>query len=326
MSGYPYSILRIVTSVLQCLGILLTFFRLWHRFSIRRFWWEDAWAAIASVCGIACLVSYWVQLKTSHSKPQVSVIAYWVYSFAFACAVWAVRMSILYSITRLLSPTKTNHCISIGVTVLFASLWGGIVGWKAYHCGSNLNWYSVSSHSCSMPRSNDIYELATDIISDAILVILPLHMLWNIKLPKNEQRRMILCIFSASIGVSFTSIFRAIYRLSRHSSQAVTASNFEVAICLIVCNLLVTITYFYRLVRKSEEDSSDDSDNHTTTDPVTAPYLTTVDLEHLGEYATNSNSDVSKQSQVTDLFHRNTESILPVAHSRNEASLIVTSQ
>ena len=39
--------------VVEGLAILLTLFRLLFRLQIQRFWWEDVWAAVMIVCGIA---------------------------------------------------------------------------------------------------------------------------------------------------------------------------------------------------------------------------------------------------------------------------------
>ncbi|KAH7907458.1 hypothetical protein BJ138DRAFT_970777, partial [Hygrophoropsis aurantiaca] len=274
----------VLATVLQCFAILLTFFRLWHRFSIQRFWWEDVWAAIAVLCSIASLVSsFWVHSQLKASR-DMSIFADWVYSIGFTCAVWAVRMSVLYSTIRLIPPAKTSRWIAISVTTLFVSLWGGIIVWKVYHCTPNLEWYDSPSRTCFMSRSSIFYEFATDVIADAILVALPLRMLWNIKLPQKQQRRMILCIFSSSMVVSFVSIFRAISRLSSNPSEVVPASNFEIAFCLIVCNLLVIVTYLYRRLRKNGEDNNIDTSTDIGTDPAsptTALHLTTIDLEHL---------------------------------------------
>ncbi|KAH7907009.1 hypothetical protein BJ138DRAFT_1161198 [Hygrophoropsis aurantiaca] len=316
------TILRILTTALQCFAILLTFFRLWHRFSIQRFWWEDVWAVVAVLCSIASLVSsFWVHWQFQASL-DMSIFAYWVYTIGFACAVWAVRMSVLYSTIRLISSAKTSRWIAISVTSLFALLWGGIVGWKVYYCAPNLEWYDSPSHTCFMPRSNVFYELATDVISDAILVALPLRMLWNIKLPQKQQRKMILCIFSSSMVVSFVSIFRAISRLSRRPSNTLPASNFEVACCLIVCNFLVIVTYLYRRFRTIEDDDSIDTsadtvtdpNSHTNTSPATALYLTTIDLEHLGESGPNSDSNASKDPRPLDLSIHSTSTSYPLHH------------
>ncbi|KAH7930235.1 hypothetical protein BV22DRAFT_83589 [Leucogyrophana mollusca] len=160
--------------------------------------------------------------------PEISIDAYWVYTFAFAGVIWAVRLSVLFSITRLIYPDNVSRFVAYVITTLFVLLWGGVVGSKAYWCGSNLSWYTRPSRSCSMPRSLDVYELSTDVISDAILVVLPLRILWSVKLPEDSQRRIILSIFSSSVVVTFTSIFRAVCRVMHLTDLTITASDFQV--------------------------------------------------------------------------------------------------
>ncbi|KAH7924623.1 hypothetical protein BV22DRAFT_1012917 [Leucogyrophana mollusca] len=291
----------VLTTVLQCFAIILTLFRVWYRVSIRRFWWDDSWAAMASLCGTICLVSDWMHV-TARTR-DISVIGCWVYFFAFASVVWAVRMSILYSLARLIYPEKRSRRIVLSVAALFVILWGGIITERAYICGSSLRWYNSGKQTCcNLPASMDIYELATDVVSDIILVAWPLRILWNIKLPSNSQRRMILSIFSSTIVVSLVSLFRAVCRLMQFGSLVLTASELEVAFCLIVCNLLVVVTYFYRFYKRNRAHETSGDSDATTSDsddymyPMTTQYLTTVDLEHLGEYETTTSQSKTKSS------------------------------
>ncbi|KAH7929008.1 hypothetical protein BV22DRAFT_160948 [Leucogyrophana mollusca] len=270
-----HTLLYVVTTVLQGLAILLTCFRLWHRISIRRFGREDTWAAVALLCGAACLISGSVYLSGSH---ETAIIAFWVYLFAFPCVVWAVRMSILYSITRLIPSSTSSSRIALGFSAFFVLLWALLVMQKAYKC-SNVCWYNSPSITCQLPHSMYIYELATDVVSDMILVALPFRMLWNINLPEKIQRRLILSVFSTSIVVSFASIFRAVCRVMELHSLVQAASECEVIFCLVVCNLLVAVMYFYRIL-KTEGESESDEGTRTSAASVT---FTTVDLENLDE-------------------------------------------
>ncbi|KAH7902905.1 hypothetical protein BJ138DRAFT_1021382, partial [Hygrophoropsis aurantiaca] len=260
---------------------------------------EDWWAALASFCGALSLISDWVHVTTS--IPKISIISCWVYFFSFACVIWYdplfflgkySPLSLLFSVAWLIYPEQNARRILLGVSPVFALLWGGIIIERAYICGPDLSWYNSPSGACTLPASMDIYELVTDVISDTILVILPLRLLWHIKLPTKSQRRMILYIFSSTIVISLVSLFRAISRLSHANYLVLTASELEVASCLIVCNLLVTVTYFYRIFRRDHENgpSSSESDyDH----PIPTQYLTTVDLEAL-------DSDLSEMSESTN--------------------------
>ncbi|KAH7926726.1 hypothetical protein BV22DRAFT_1032592 [Leucogyrophana mollusca] len=292
----------IINTVLQGIAILLTLFRLVHRLSIGRFWWDDAWAAVALLCGTACVVSSWMYIRTFG---KTSIVAYWVYVSTFNCLVWTVRMSILYSVTRLIHPSKSRR-ISTSVSIIFALLWSGLMIWKAYICGHDLYWYNLAIISCPFTHASDIYQLATDVISDAILVILPLRMLWNVKLPVKRQRRMVLSIFSSSILVSFVSLFRAICRLLNKSLLAFITGEIEVTVCLFVCSLLVTATYLDRFLRNDEEAPGSDAtsafDSHDRRRATTL-YLTTVDLEHSG-----GDTSSSKRSQGLDDTHTHDKS------------------
>lgn len=54
----------VATSVLQGLSLLMTLFRLYFRLKIRRFWLEDAWAAVVFILGITNLISEWAYLTS----------------------------------------------------------------------------------------------------------------------------------------------------------------------------------------------------------------------------------------------------------------------
>ncbi|KAH7915927.1 hypothetical protein BJ138DRAFT_996759, partial [Hygrophoropsis aurantiaca] len=279
----------VVNTVLQGIAILLTFWRLWYRLWIRKFGCDDAWAALASMCGLGCVVSGQVYLYESNKAP---IFAFWVYLLAFPCVVWTVRMSILYSITRLIPSPTTSSRISRSFMALFLLLWGLLILQKAYKCGSNHCWYTSPSRTCQLPHIMYIYELGTDIISDFILVMLPLRMLWNIKFPGKTQRKLILSTFSASIVVSLVSVFRVVCRVMEIHSLIVTATEYEVISCLVVCNLLVAVTYLYRQFITGE-----DSDSSTGSGSAN---LTTIDLENLGDESIRSRRVSKSSSDLRD--------------------------
>ncbi|KAH7911402.1 hypothetical protein BJ138DRAFT_1150676 [Hygrophoropsis aurantiaca] len=277
-------ILKAVATVLESLGISLTVFRLYYRIRIRRFWWEDAWALLGLLCTLAGMVSGWVHVCTISTSIHISIMTFWIYTFAFTCVVWSVRMSIILSITRMVYPNNHLRYLSFGVTALFATLFSGLIIQKGYYCGISLDWYTSSSLSCHLPRPMAIFELVSDVISDIILVSFPLRLLWRVKLPK-RQRRMFLAVFSSSLVMSMVSMFHATTQLRRLYSLTSAATDFEIGFCLNVCNLLVVVAILYRIMNKGEdEDISHTSNritdvgNHTQS-PRT--YFTTVDLEHL---------------------------------------------
>lgn len=72
-----------------------------------------------------------------------------------------------------------------------------------------------------------------------------------------------------------------------------------------MCNLLVVVTYIYRIFRKSEPEDESDSEFDDRT-PVTSPvfalnYLTTVELDNLDEYGTQG-SQVGTTTTGSKIF------------------------
>ncbi|KAG1732484.1 hypothetical protein EDB19DRAFT_1896740 [Suillus lakei] len=231
-----------VTSVAQGLAIALTIFRVWLRLHIRRFWWEDAWAAFAGLCGMAHLINSWVHLL---SHGTTCVVSFWATTFMSTCINWSARMSILFAIARVARPTQRLFLLSMGFAILFFLMWGGFIAQKAQNFESSRNWYQLPCPSCRVDHSMAAYQLATKCVADTILVVFSFRLLWNLKLP-SRQRRMILAIFSSSIIMSVFSLFHAIAHFLVDTWVETIAVNLEASSSLVVCNLLVVVTYAYR--------------------------------------------------------------------------------
>lgn len=286
--------MKAVTTVVQGMALGLTVFRVWFRIQIRRFWWEDAWAAAAGLLGVVYLISSWVNLC---SEGRSSVISFWISSFAFPCVNWSARMSILLSIARVARPTLWLFRLSLGFVILFFSMWAGFIVHKARNCRSNRSWYHEMGQRgphCHMDHSTAVHQLATNCVADGILVVFPLRLLWNVNLP-TRQRRMILAIFSSSIITTMFSLFHVTTQFLSLTEVEIIAVNLETSSSLIVCNLLVIVTYAYRAVnRKTDTDPEDDdyttptlvapiSQRLTTSDVAPSQRFTTIDLSAFDE-------------------------------------------
>ncbi|KAF8431746.1 hypothetical protein L210DRAFT_3559338 [Boletus edulis BED1] len=279
--------IRVVGSVLQSIGILLSLFRLWFRLQIQRLWWEDAWAFIACICSITVLASEWVYLKGDWG---VSVVGFWVYSMSFNSVVWAVRMSILYSVARIAHPTQYMRRMVTALSVLFTLMFLAFTAMKLWWFIHDLSWLKRTGFytrpSPGLPRSMYIYELCTDCLSDAILIFLPVRLLWRVNLPE-KQRRMIIAIFFSSIIVTMVSIFRAVSQIMDLLSLVGVATDIQTAFATITCNLLVIATLVYRLSRRlsgpdvPESDSEDDDYTRPFGTRITTQVLTTIDFHTL---------------------------------------------
>ncbi|KIJ62243.1 hypothetical protein HYDPIDRAFT_189100 [Hydnomerulius pinastri MD-312] len=275
---------KVSIEALQGVSLVLTMFRLAFRLKIRRFWWEDAWAAVGFVCGVTFIIVTRIYLDVGGEAP---VIAAWISSYMFTTIVWAVRMSLITSILRIIPPSKLLRRICFVLAAIFFLVWATLVALKTWNCAANKTWEKSRGPSgkpvCYIPSSFAIFELTTDFAADAILVFLSLKLLWRVKLP-SRQRRMILSIFSSCATISIFSLIHALTQLIPIPSAQAIFTDLELVSSMIVCNLLVVVTYAYRTILGSTAGESSDSSESTAQDddftsrlPTSTQHLTTVD-------------------------------------------------
>lgn len=266
--------MKAVTSVVQGMAIALTIFRVSFRLHIKRFWWEDAWAAVAGLCGTAHLVNSWVHLL---SQGTTCIVSFWLTTLMSTCINWSARMSILFAIARVARPTQRLYRLSICFAILFTLVWGGFIAQKARHVKSSSDWYQLPCPSCRGNHSMAAYQLVAKSVADTIMLVFSFRLLWNINLPP-RQRRMILAIFSSSIIMIMFSLFRAIAHFLVATWVEMIAVNLEVFSSLIICNLLVVVTYAYRVLNRLPDDPEDDDYSGPITFIPTSQRLTTIAL------------------------------------------------
>ncbi|KAG2142903.1 uncharacterized protein EDB93DRAFT_598670 [Suillus bovinus] len=264
-------------SVVQGMAIALTIFRVSFRLHIRRFWWEDAWAAIAGSCGIVHLISSWVHLFSFDIEGTTRVVSFWATTLMTTCINWSARMSILFAIARVARPTQRLYQLSMGFAILFFLTWGGLIAGKARETELSSDWYELPWPSCRITYSMAAYQLATKSVADTILVVFSFRLLWNVSLP-SRQRRMILAIFSSSIIMTMFSLFRAITNFLLTTWIEVIAVNLELSFSLIICNLLVVVTYAYRVLNRKPDDLEDDDYSGPIPSVIASQQLTTIAL------------------------------------------------
>ena len=208
------------------------------------------------------------------------LISFWIYSLCLNSAIWcasffsalhivsqgkiirAVRESMLFSIARIVYGTQYLRRLSLGLSVLFFCMWAAVVGQKAWHYGHSVLTHPGGLVYAFMTRPMVVYELTSaafspslcmassahdprtgDCLSIMILIVLPLRILWSLKLPR-RQKRMIIAIFTSSIIVASVSIFRTVCQINKYSTVMVTATDFEVRLTFFVClaiRLLVSV-------------------------------------------------------------------------------------
>lgn len=66
---------QVLSTVLHGLALILTSFRLWFRYHIRRLGWDDVWAALALVCDAVCMATAWT-LTAPADDPYINFEAF----------------------------------------------------------------------------------------------------------------------------------------------------------------------------------------------------------------------------------------------------------
>jgi hypothetical protein len=165
-------------------------------------------------------------------------------------------MSMLYSVIRIIPPMMTLRRIAYCCAVLFGCMWAALLTQKVYICAHHRAWERLFAPQCHLGESVGIVELISkysidhyertrkhtddplltaDLISDGILVLLPLRLLWRVNMPRH-MRRLLFSIFSASILVTVVSIVHAVYLLGPSGLLEGLTANVE------VCNLFFSMT------------------------------------------------------------------------------------
>ncbi|KAJ7364586.1 hypothetical protein DFH08DRAFT_839592, partial [Mycena albidolilacea] len=216
---------RIVTTTLLGIAMLTTLFRLRTRIRTRRFWLDDVWAIVALLFSIMLLVAMWLRTIPSSSR-ETLIICYWILSFGFISTLWASRMSVIFSVVRVIPHDnrsklrKITNCLA----AIFAVFWIGLMIQVANVCGANKSWYKFAKPQCRLGDGVAAFELTSDVFADVTLAILPIVLTRNSLVPA-AQRKMLYVIFAASLLTTIASIVHAIFLIGPSGSLEGTAAH-----------------------------------------------------------------------------------------------------
>ncbi|KAF9246230.1 hypothetical protein BU15DRAFT_58329 [Melanogaster broomeanus] len=272
----------------EVLGLALTAFRIHFRIRIGRFWWEDAWAAVMLLSGILWMIAEWGFLLTTSLRGYTFLSA--VAMLSHPAQRRADEHTIL--IIRIIHGSSRLKKFTYLCAALFAACWMILIVEKVRQCATDRSWEHVPVSSgnpfCLVNTQISVFQFTTDCVTVLILVVLPLSMLWKVKLPRC-QRRMILSIFASSVVMAVGALFHTLGQVLDIYLVMIAGGNVEITVSLIVCNLLVVVTYTYRFLLRdstsssSTEDSKDDTSasgdqEDDFTRPTRQPRTTTLNL------------------------------------------------
>ncbi|KAI9460782.1 hypothetical protein HD554DRAFT_2028542, partial [Boletus coccyginus] len=267
----------VVSCTFHAVAIACTVFRLMYRWYMTRLWWDDGWAAFALPVDVFCLVaaSLEVPAKGKNEIPSdTNEITDWMVAMGFPCVLWACRTSILFSIVRVVPPSRLLRCIAILVGCSFLIMWAALMGQKIEICLES---------QCKIAGSVGLSQLITDVISDAALVVLPIYLLRGTGIT-HRQRIMIYAAFSAALLITAVTILHSVMLFTAHSTGIVVIGHVKTALSLIVCNLLVIVAFTHRMCNRDgdpeERDSLTSVDLNTGITESAADKYTTTVVQH----------------------------------------------
>jgi len=132
---------------------------------------------------------------------------------------------------------------------------------------------------CALPAWRaDSYHGGCHVISDLILIFLPLRMLWRSNLPASF-RKLLLTVFAMSAFNTVASVVHSVLILQPVGFFTGLTATLHASVTLLVCNLLVITTFCYRIFRYTDIESTVTT---ASTRPTSTPSsFTTVELNSL---------------------------------------------
>ncbi|KAF8060797.1 hypothetical protein FPV67DRAFT_1511586 [Lyophyllum atratum] len=275
---------RLPITICHSLALITTTFRLVHRRQRKQCSWDDFWALVAVACDTVVFVYFWIRVmnndRTSAGHPPsrtMGRINNLTDSLAFTSTVWSARISIACSVLRIL-PRGRIRSFVFYMTCLFGLTAALMLFFKSWICGRDLSW----NIDCPRGRSFNIAKLATDIVADVALITVPLYLLWHTSLPK-APRYMLASVFATSILTTALSAVHAVYGMGTNTFLDGVTAHVEAAVTVMVCNLLVIVTYIYRRARNGRDLDDDITDFLTTQAPRRRAPLTFMSFTNIAQ-------------------------------------------
>ncbi|KAI3616155.1 hypothetical protein WG66_013880 [Moniliophthora roreri] len=256
--------LRIGSSIAHGVALLTTAYRLAHRYRIRRFSWDDAWAFLAFLLDAGELICLWLKVKFDREVPagtpeykRRQSIVLWYISLSFTLIMGSTRISLCVSIRRILAPGKLrNWCTPVAVVTGVIALI--LITIKLCMCSAN----PTSPNQefplfCTDPTPIAMFQTIADIALSVFLVGMPLYALWYMDLT-SAKRNLMMFLFTTSTFTLVAALVHNIYALKRDRIMNHYTTHIEAAIALLVCNVHIVVTSFYSLCRRSEDNEDSD--------------------------------------------------------------------
>ncbi|KAF9476657.1 hypothetical protein BDN70DRAFT_995505 [Pholiota conissans] len=279
---------QVVVFFLHVIAISSSVYRLWVRFWIHRMWWDDYVLFLPLILDMYFAMAFWFsvprELDASQSAATVlsSLVilnSFWFKRFIFTVIAWSTRIVLALSLARLFPARTYARILSMLLVAIMVCFLVATVLISATTCHRKTalllaNEPTDCTKSIAGFALEDAFIFVGDITGDILLVICPLYWFWNIRLPPQERRLILLAFCGNMLTLLFVIIYVILVKLSVGKTVVdqylirVGMVRVEIAISLFVCNFTVISTSIYRLVqkmkRKSKSGPSNEAQNACT--------------------------------------------------------------
>jgi len=220
---------------------VITVFRLAVR-GASRWYWDDLCAFIGMLAIVLQTVVLWLRIERFaplDDSKTASIAFFYLNSICFYIEDWGARCAIMFSIIRITPGKRLNRYLSLvsfGFFVLFLVNVALIVG----TCEQDSSWHDRNPPRCTLKQSVPIFRIISGILSDAILVIIPIFNLRHMKSAPGF-RRTLMIIFGSSALLTAATIVQAAITIQLPGDPELVASETEGFIALLLCNLSVVV-------------------------------------------------------------------------------------
>ncbi|KAF8995902.1 hypothetical protein BDQ17DRAFT_1250282, partial [Cyathus striatus] len=231
--------------VFHAIAVVSTALRLSYRKYAHRLWWDDLWAFL----GLVFIIPFWILYMTADLIPSTNqhLVIFWrlAHVIVFTVVLWCARLSVAVTIVRILPEGMFRRCAKM-VSAIFALMCTALIVQKFSRCGV----MSLAKLAyCKTPRWTATLELSTDVVADVWLIFSPAYMLYKTHLRSNH-RRLIIAIFACGFLTTIASIVHCIYIYLNKVQEIAISGHIQAATSVVVCNLLVLVTYLYRAYQR----------------------------------------------------------------------------
>jgi len=126
--------------------------------------------------------------------------------------------------------------------------------WVCIGQRSPIDWAHTPGAFCSLGRQVAILEIVTDIIGDLILVLIPIRLLWSLRLFSRSLHIRLVSVFGMSLVTTAVSLCQNYYQIRDGGVRDFIVSHVETYTAIFICNLNVIAGAIYHWRRGQVED------------------------------------------------------------------------